>query len=186
MNTYSMTCTGAALATLLLLAACGRESTATATAAVAGPAPGAPAAGATAPRAALASNEVCALLTPELVKAVLDVAPTAKPEAVPSSPESSMGRCAWESGGMVGTLVATVLQGHEDIPRMLILKGDLGDEALPGIGDKAGVTVQGDYDVEVNVLVGERRLTVNLNGVGAAGRRDAVIAAARAAAARLR
>jgi hypothetical protein len=133
----------------------------------------------------LDSDWVCTLLQTDQVKAVLDVAPAAAPQAEPKTPDLSTGRCVWDSGASVGSLSVSVVEAHTDLNRMLVA-GTLGDgDPLPGVGDKATVTVQGDYDVEVNVLVGSRRLTVNLNGLGAAKRRDAVIAAARAAAGRM-
>ncbi|MCU0266489.1 MAG: hypothetical protein MUC45_10320 [Actinomycetia bacterium] len=62
----------------------------------------------------------------------------------------------------------------------------LDGEAIPGVGDKAGLTTQGDYSAEVQTLVGAHRLSLSALGVGITARQDAVVDAAAAAADRLR
>lgn len=139
-----------------------------------------------APSSRLTSAWVCTLLEAGDVRAVLGTAPAPAPQEVTASRDVSEGRCAWDSDTMTGDLSVSVLEGHSDLTRLLIL-GTLNEgEPLPGVGERATVNVQGTYDVEVNAVVGSRRITVTHNGVDAATRKDAVIAAARAAAGRLR
>jgi len=176
---------GALVIAAILCAACGQSSVpaespkATQVAAV-------PAATGPAP-AALNADQVCKLLVPEEVQAILDANPNPTPQPQPSAEGVSENRCVWDAGGMKGDLTLSVLQATGSGANAMIVNAmPMEGDAVSGIGEQAGVTVQGNYDVEVMARLGPRVLTVHASAVGVAARKDAVIAAARSAAARLK
>ena len=176
---------GALVIAAILCTGCGR-STAPSESTPSAPAAAAPAPSVAAP-AALNADQVCKLLVPEEVQSILDANPNPTPQPQPSAEGVSENRCVWDAGGMKGDLTLSVLHATGSGANAMIVNAmPMEGDAVSGIGDQAGVTVQGNYDVEVMARLGPRVLTVHASAVGVAARKDAVIAAARSAAARLR
>jgi len=173
----------------LAMAGCGRsfapsDSAAGATDAVRG----AEAAAADAPtpsKPVITSAAVCQLLAPGEVQAILDANPNATPQASPPAGDVSQSRCVWDAGGSKGDLTLTVLQAQGGTHAMILNSMPMEGDAVSGLGDQAGVTVQGNYNVEVMVRIGPRVMTLEASAVGVADRKDAVVAAARSAASKL-
>ena len=134
----------------------------------------------------LSSEAVCALIGAGEVKAILGVSPNATPIMGPASPGAAQGQCRWDAGAGKGDLTLTVNQGLDEMSRMLIGNTPIEGDAIKGIGDQAGLATQGNYSVEVMVRVGQRLLTVSASAMGVTTKKEAVIAAARTAAAKLR
>lgn len=134
----------------------------------------------------LSSDAVCTLIGASEVKGILGVSPNATPIKAPASPGATHGQCRWDAGSGNGDLTLTVVQGVDEMSRMLVGNTPIEGDALKGIGDQAGVTTQGNYSVEVMVRVGPRLLTVSASAMGVTAKKDAVVAAARTAAAKLR
>jgi len=134
----------------------------------------------------LSSQAVCSLIGAGEVKAILGVSPNATPIAGPASPSAAQGQCRWDAGSGKGDLTLTVDQGLDEMTRMLIANTPIEGDAIKGIGDQAGLVTQGNYSVEVMVRVGPRLLTVSASAMGVTAKKDAVVSAARAAAAKLR
>ena len=78
------------------------------------------------------------------------------------------------------------MQAKQGVNAMILNSMPMEGEALSGVGDQAGVTVQGNYNVEVMARAGGRVMTLEASGLGVIGKKDAVVAAAKAAAAKLR
>jgi len=134
----------------------------------------------------LGSEAVCTLIGADEVKAILGVNANATPIAEPASPDAAQGQCRWDAGSGKGDLTLTVNQGLDEMSRMLIANTPIEGDAIKGIGDQAGLVTQGNYSVEVMVRVGPRLLTVSASAVGVTTKKDAVVSAARTAAAKLR
>lgn len=168
-----------------LCTACGRASSPTDSPSAA-PVAAAPAASGTA-APALSADEVCKLLKPEEVQAILEANPNPTPQSQPSVEGVTDNRCVWDAGGVKGDLTLSVIQASGSGANAMIVSAmPIEGDAVSGIGDQAGVTVQGNYYVHVMVRLGSRVMTVDASAVGVAARKDAVIAAARSAAARLK
>lgn len=178
------------VATALVLAGCGRSSAPAepaAGAANAAPKPEAAAAeAADRPQPATTSAEVCKLLAAEEVQAILGANPNPTPQADTPAGDVSQSRCVWDAGGGRGDLSLTVLQAFGGTNSMILGSMPMEGDAVSGLGDQAGVTVQGNYNVEVMVRIGPRVMTLEASAVGVADKKDAVVAAARSAAAKLR
>jgi len=136
--------------------------------------------------APLSSEAVCTLIGAGEVKAILGVGPNATPITGPASPGAAQGQCRWDAGSGKGDLTLTVNQGLDEMSRMLIANTPIEGDAIKGIGDQAGLVTQGTYSVEVMVRVGPRLLTVSASAMGVTAKKDAVVTAARTAAAKLR
>src|SRR5512137_2905716 len=175
-------------ATALVLAGCGRSpapaDSAASTASVA-PKPEA-AATAGRPQPATSSAEVCELVTAEEVQAILGANPNPTPQADTPAGDVSQSRCVWDAGGSRGDLSLAVLQAHDGTNELILSSMPMEGDAVSGLGDQAGVTVQGNYNVEVMVRIGPRVMTLEASAVGVADKKDAVVTAARSAAAKLR
>jgi hypothetical protein len=107
----------------------------------------------------------------------------ATPQQLPTQPELTSSRCVWDAG--TSDLTLTVMQAKQGVNAMILNSMPMEGEALSGVGDQAGVTVQGNYNVEVMARVGGRVMTLAASGLGIADRKDAVVAAAKAAASKL-
>jgi hypothetical protein len=174
-------------AAALSIAGCGAKappaesSAAPAASAVMGQAPAA-APAASAPD--LTSEQACTLVSSAAVLEILGANANATPQQQPATPELTSSRCIWDAGN--SDLTLTVMQAKQGVNAMILNSMPMEGEALSGVGDQAGVTVQGNYNVEVMARAGGRVMTLEASGLGIADRKDAVIAAAKAAAARLR
>jgi hypothetical protein len=175
----------------VLLAGCGGSSDpatpATVTPSQPASSSAAPAAPAAAPAAPAAVTDPCALVSAAEVQAILGVAPNGAPEPPTTAGGISSTGCRWDSGGSGADLTLQVFTSDgTDTVNAMLLAMTLDGEAIPGVGDKAGLTTQGNYSVEVQSLVGAHRLSLSALGVGITARQDAVVDAAAAAADRLR
>jgi hypothetical protein len=181
------------VATALVLTGCGRSSAPSESAAGAAnvaPRPEAAAAAtaatADAPQPAITSAEVCKLLAAEEVQAILGANPNPTPQANTPAGDVSQSRCVWDAGSSRGDLSLSVLQAFGGTNSMILSSMPMEGNAVSGLGDQAGVTVQGNYNVEVMVRIGPRVMTLEAAAVGVADKKDAVVAAARSAAVKLR
>lgn len=177
------------VATAVLLAGCGGKSSPdSASVAPESPAQSAPTTApvaAAVPASTLTSDEVCALLPPDAVQAILGANPNPTPQQQPPGPGVSSGQCVWDAGGSQGDLTLTVMQALDGPSTQMFAAMPMEGDAVSGLGDEAGVTVQGNYNVEVMVRIGPRILSLAASAVGVAAKKDAVLAAARAAVAKL-
>lgn len=174
----------------LLLAACGDSST-----------PSSPTAGAPTPPPEAQSQapvqsmtaqggdisaKVCGLLDAGEVESILGASPDAKPSPQAVKEGVASGGCIWEIAGSGGELRITVVEATDEANAALIMDEPIEGEALSGLGDQAGVSTKADYRVEVASRTGSRLVTVRASGMGITDRKDAVVAVARAAVAKLR
>lgn len=166
---------------MLVLAGCGDAPAAGSAAAAAALAPAAAAPAGP----ALTSEQACALLTVGQVEAILGMVPNATPHTSPQADGITQARCTWNAGLGKAELSLTVTRAESDLNRMLIANTPLAGEALAGIGDQAAVDVQGNYSVDVEARLGPQLVTLGAMGMGITDRRDAVVAAARSAVAKL-
>jgi hypothetical protein len=91
------------------------------------------------------------------VQAILEANPNPTPQPQPSVEGVTENRCVWNAGGMKGDLTLSVLQASGSGANAMIVNAmPMEGDAVSGIGDQAGVTVQGNYDVEVMVRLGSR------------------------------
>jgi len=172
--------------TALLLAACGGGSPEPPAASTGTPGATAKPETTVAPTAAaLTSADVCRLLAIEEVEAILGFRPNPTPQQEPPGPGVSTGRCVWDAGSSNGELTLTVMQGQEGVQAQILDSTPIEGEALSGIGDQAGVTVQGNFSVEVMARSGRKVMTLSAMAMGVTDRKDAVIAAARSVATKL-
>jgi hypothetical protein len=171
----------------LSIAGCGAKSPpAESSAAPTGGAPStqAPAAAPTPSVADLTSGQACTLVSAAAVLEILGANANATPQQQPAQPEMTSGRCVWDAGN--SDLTLTVMQAKQGVNAMILNSMPMEGEALSGVGDQAGVTVQGNYNVEVMARAGGRVMTLEASGLGIADRKGAVVAAAKEAMARLR
>jgi hypothetical protein len=105
---------------------------------------------------------------------------------MPSQPGIFDGRCVWDPGGGRSDVSLSVMQSSDPTMAMLVTRMPFDGEPIDGLGDRSGVSTQGNYNVEVGVLVGARRMVLSVSGLGVVAKKDAVVAAARVAAAKLR
>lgn len=176
-------------AAALAVAACGRSSGPADSAAATGAAPRPEAAaaedGPARAKPAMTSAEVCRLLSAEQVQAILDANPNPTPQDQPRGGGVSSARCVWDAGGSNGDLSLTVMQVHEGADVQILSAMPMAGEALSGVGEQAGVAVQGNFSVEVMARRGPTVMTLSAMAMGITDRKDAVIAAARSIAAQL-
>lgn len=132
----------------------------------------------------LTSEQACTLVSAAAVLGILGANANPTPQQMPTQPDLTSSRCVWDAGN--SDLTLTVMQAEQGVNSMILSSMPMEGEALSGVGDQAGVTVQGNYDVEVMARVGGRVMTLGASGVGIADKKDAVVAAAKAAAAQLR
>lgn len=147
--------------------------------------PGGAAAPPTAPAAApAAAVDVCALVDPAQVQAILGSTPNATSEPQPSTAGITAARCVWDAG--TADLSVTVITADPADPSALLLvQQPLDGDAVTGIGDRAGVVKTGDFDVQVDSMVGQQRIEVSASAIGVVARTDAVLDVARTVADRL-
>lgn len=177
------------IAVVFATAGCGRSSAPSSSASDASNEASRPAAAVDAPAPAkpvTTSVEVCQLLTAGEVQAILGANPNATPQADTPAGDVSQSTCIWDAGGGRGDLKLTVLQADGGTNALILNSMPMEGDAVSGLGDQAGVTVQGDYNVEVMVRIGGRVMTLEASALGVADKKDAVIAAARSAASKLR
>jgi len=177
-------------AAAIALAGCGRSSTpldsaAGASGAAAKPQETEASDAAAGGKPAITSAAVCQLLSAAEVRAILGASPNATPQDEPAAGEVSQSRCVWDAGGGNGDLTLAVLQAHGGTQAMILNSMPMEGDALSGLGDQAGVTVQGNYNVEVMARIGPRVMTLEASAVGVTDRKDAVVAAARSVASKL-
>jgi hypothetical protein len=171
----------------LSIAGCGAKSPpaeSSAAAAAGAPTVQASAAVSTPSAADLTPEQACTLVSAAAVQEILGANANATPQQMPAQPGLTSSRCVWDAGN--SDLTLTVMQAEQGVNSMILSSMPMEGEALSGVGDQAGVTVQGNFDVEVMARVGGRVMTLDASGVGIADKKDAVVAAAKAAAAGLR
>jgi predicted small lipoprotein YifL len=170
-----------ALLAVFSLAACGGKQPPPA----ADPAPK-PAAGTEAPPAepiamqTVGSRQACELLDPSDVELILGSVATPAPRLEAQTAGVAMAACAWELAAEGGEVVLIVVEGEG------VAASELEGEAADGVGDAAVLRLRGDNRVKVAARVGGRMMTLEAIGPAVVERKDAVIAAARGAAERLR
>jgi len=171
-------------ATLFALAGCGGKETPVAAA------PPATTSAAETPAAAnpptMSSDEVCALLQPEDVGAVLGATEEPSPRQQVASSGVAIAACDWRNESAARELALLVIEGTSDESSRKLVESPPGGEVLADLGDAAGVLVKGTHGVKVSARVGSRMMTLEARGAGITEEREAVIAATRAAAERLR
>ncbi len=174
-------------ATLLALVGCGSKETPVAAA------PPATTSAAETPAAAnppvantMSSDEVCALLQPEDVGAVLGATEEPSPRQQVASSGVAIAACDWRNESAARELALLVIEGTSDESSRKLVESPPGGEVLADLGDAAGVLVKGTHGVKVSARVGSRMMTLEARGAGITEDREAVIAAARVAAERLR
>lgn len=133
----------------------------------------------------LSSADVCALLQADEVRAILGASPNPTPRSDPQQPGASFAACVWDAGGGNGDVTLSVAGATDQVYAAILKSTPIEGDALGGLGDQAGVTVQGNYNVEVMVRIGPRIMTLEASAVGVADRQDAVVAAARSAVSKL-
>jgi hypothetical protein len=133
----------------------------------------------------MSSDEVCRLLQPQEVAEVIGATADAMPRQQVASSGVAIAACGWRNDDAKRELALLVIEGTNDESSRDVAASPPGGDAVPGIGDAAGVLLKGDHKVKVSVRSGSRMMTLEATGAGIADDREAVIAAARAAAGRL-
>jgi predicted small lipoprotein YifL len=126
------------------------------------------------------STKACELLAAEDVEPILGAAAKPSPRIEARTAGVAMAGCAWELAPAGGEVVLIVVEGEGVAP------SELKGEAAEGVGDAAVLRLRDDDRVKVLVRTGARMMTLEATGPAMVSRKDAVIAAARSAAERLR
>jgi predicted small lipoprotein YifL len=126
------------------------------------------------------SRQACELLDPSDVELILGSLPKPAPRLEAQTAGVAMAACAWELAAEGGEVVLIVVEGEG------VAASELEGEAADGVGDAAVLRLRGDNRVKVLARAGGRMMTLEATGPAMVERKDAVIAAARGAAERLR
>ncbi|HSQ68989.1 MAG TPA: hypothetical protein VLM41_02810 [Steroidobacteraceae bacterium] len=126
------------------------------------------------------SAKACELLAPGDVEPMLGASARPAPRIEARTAGVAMAGCAWELAPEGGEVVLIVVEGEGVAP------AELKGEAAEGVGDAAVLRLRDDNRVKVLVRTGARMMTLEATGPAMVSRKDAVIAAARSAAERLR
>lgn len=126
------------------------------------------------------STQACELLVPGDVEPILGTAAKPAPRIEARTEGVAMAGCAWELAPDGGKVVLIVVEGEGVAP------AELEGEAVAGVGDAAVLRLRDDNRVKVMARTGARMMTLEATGPAMVSRKDALIAAARNAAERLR